>query len=357
VTALAIATGVTSTIIVGVGKEQLMIVLPRNTASGTAIAPYVLLGPIISDGDGAGDICDNDIDGDGLDNGLDNCPHIYNTDQADSDNDGVGDACEQGDIDNDRVCDGAESVNYDNCQSAYCHDDRESVWWRTCHYFNNLQSCESTGFCKWENNSCDMDLNLLSCWENTNETNCLNDPSRSWCVWDSGDGVCNTDYGYPCSLLEEADCGQGSEGCFWGGDSCEYVGDGIVMQCLDRELATCLNDNYCYVKDNCESNWQFEQIFMSNCSGLAEQTSCGNEYDYCIWDQSCQMNRSYIDDYCWSGERTIDDCTAKEYCLWNGDCTLCSAGPDNSAICAHQTLQTVAILREQLQSRLVLKVE
>jgi len=28
-------------------------------------------------------------------------------------------------------------------------------------------------------------------------------------------------------------------------------------------------------------------------------------------------------------ERTIDDCTAKEYCLWNGDCTLCSAGPDN----------------------------
>jgi len=29
-------------------KEQLMIVLPRNTASGTAIAPYVLLGPIIA---------------------------------------------------------------------------------------------------------------------------------------------------------------------------------------------------------------------------------------------------------------------------------------------------------------------
>ena len=49
-----------------------------------------------SDNDGVGDACDTgtDSDGDGVPDGEDNCPHTYNPDQADSDNDGVGDACE-----------------------------------------------------------------------------------------------------------------------------------------------------------------------------------------------------------------------------------------------------------------------
>ena len=35
-----------------------------------------------------------DSDGDGFNNDLDNCPNVYNPDQADADNDGVGDACD-----------------------------------------------------------------------------------------------------------------------------------------------------------------------------------------------------------------------------------------------------------------------
>ena len=35
-----------------------------------------------------------DFDGDGVENSLDNCPHIENPDQTDSNNDGVGDACD-----------------------------------------------------------------------------------------------------------------------------------------------------------------------------------------------------------------------------------------------------------------------
>ena len=51
-----------------------------------------------SDGDGVGDACDsastNDLDGDGIANADDNCPEIPNSDQADSDGDGIGDACD-----------------------------------------------------------------------------------------------------------------------------------------------------------------------------------------------------------------------------------------------------------------------
>jgi hypothetical protein len=50
-----------------------------------------------SDGDGVGDACEDifsDDDGDGVEDGEDNCPDHVNPNQEDEDNDGVGDACE-----------------------------------------------------------------------------------------------------------------------------------------------------------------------------------------------------------------------------------------------------------------------
>jgi hypothetical protein len=47
-----------------------------------------------TDNDGIGDACDKDIDNDGVLNGQDNCPTVANRDQADDDGDGVGDACD-----------------------------------------------------------------------------------------------------------------------------------------------------------------------------------------------------------------------------------------------------------------------
>lgn len=55
-----------------------------------------ILGP---DGDGIGDACDDDLDNDGVFDGLDNCPLRRNRDQRDADRDGVGDVCEDADTD------------------------------------------------------------------------------------------------------------------------------------------------------------------------------------------------------------------------------------------------------------------
>ncbi len=54
------------------------------------------------DGDGVGDACDPDIDGDGVPNDSDNCPVDANADQADFDGDGAGDVCDD-DTDGDGV--------------------------------------------------------------------------------------------------------------------------------------------------------------------------------------------------------------------------------------------------------------
>ncbi len=62
--------------------------------------------------DGRGDACDPDDDDDLVPDGSDNCPLVANPDQADSDQDGTGDACDACalDADGDFVCDDA-----DNC--------------------------------------------------------------------------------------------------------------------------------------------------------------------------------------------------------------------------------------------------
>jgi DNA-binding beta-propeller fold protein YncE len=48
-----------------------------------------------TDGDGIGDACDDDFDNDGVENTADNCPEDANPDQADENDNGIGDICEQ----------------------------------------------------------------------------------------------------------------------------------------------------------------------------------------------------------------------------------------------------------------------
>ena len=55
-----------------------------------------------------GTICDNDLDDDGIDDDLDNCPGYPTISQSDIDTDGIGDACD--DSDGDGFSDGIEIV-------------------------------------------------------------------------------------------------------------------------------------------------------------------------------------------------------------------------------------------------------
>jgi VCBS repeat-containing protein len=71
-----------------------------NLCQGSGTANYFGAGEAFegggsdTDGDGISDCSDPDIDGDGDPNGADNCPSVPNPDQADSDGNGTGDACQ-----------------------------------------------------------------------------------------------------------------------------------------------------------------------------------------------------------------------------------------------------------------------
>jgi hypothetical protein len=64
----------------------------------------------------------SDTDGDGIFDGQDNCPTVYNPNQADADGDGIGDACDNDFLDNDN--DGIVNSR-DNCPDVYNPDQAD----------------------------------------------------------------------------------------------------------------------------------------------------------------------------------------------------------------------------------------
>ena len=82
------------------------------------------------DADGLGDVCDPDDDNDGTADIDDNCPTVYNPNQSDLDSDGIGDMCDP-DLDNDLICNPSSApvapgcTGSDNCPSSYNPDQSD----------------------------------------------------------------------------------------------------------------------------------------------------------------------------------------------------------------------------------------
>ncbi|MDQ3713627.1 MAG: thrombospondin type 3 repeat-containing protein [Acidobacteriota bacterium] len=68
-----------------------------NAANGSDIGAFEAqldCGQLDTDGDGTGDLCDTVDDNDGVLDAADNCPLVFNPNQADFDLDGIGDTCD-----------------------------------------------------------------------------------------------------------------------------------------------------------------------------------------------------------------------------------------------------------------------
>jgi hypothetical protein len=74
-----------------------------------------------TDGDGIGDVCDDEVDGDDITNSSDNCPLMSNIDQLDTDGDGIGDVCDE-DLDGDGI-----TNSRDNCPVVSNPDQSDSL--------------------------------------------------------------------------------------------------------------------------------------------------------------------------------------------------------------------------------------
>jgi hypothetical protein len=96
----------------------------ENTSLGVVIDDFAITAPgtpsADSDKDGIADACDSDDDNDKIPDSTDNCPKLANPGQQDNDKDGLGDACD-GDDDNDGVADGA-----DNCPTVANADQKDT---------------------------------------------------------------------------------------------------------------------------------------------------------------------------------------------------------------------------------------
>lgn len=84
-----------------------------------AVFPIALLAPSISRPTPASAVPSlEDLDGDGVMNRLDNCVVVPNADQADADDDGLGDACECGDVSGDGRVDSTDARLIQRCVSG-----------------------------------------------------------------------------------------------------------------------------------------------------------------------------------------------------------------------------------------------
>ena len=266
------------------------------------------------DGDGMGDACDCDIDGDAVFNPnpgcpdadpVDNCPDcVPNPLQENCDGDGIGDACDD-DIDGDQV-----PNEEDNCPA--------------CGYFNPEQKdCDMDGMGDVCDPDDDDDLVLNEddnclCRPNPDQEDCDEDGEGDACDCDNdNDGLVNPNPGCPVPDVEDnCDCipNPTQEDCDWDGIGdacdCDMDNDGVDNpnpDCPDVDPA-----------DNC------------NCVPNPSQEDCdGDQYgDVCDPCNDCDDDGVCSEDDCNDEDESIghvdcDDCHICTIDFCNPDTGLC----------------------------------
>lgn len=182
------------------------------------------------DNDGVGDVCDDDRDGDDAENDADNCPDLSNPDQSDADRDGIGDACDE------------ETTTWCDCTDLQiCGEDTDGV-------------CTNGALCLSDIDCVDGE----SCFDGTCQVD-----NRA-CTDDEGctDGLCNTDYQcVPTSCSNDSDCptvcDQGVCGECSATTPCPGNQECSGGRCLETSTcssdADCIGDRTCGAASLCEN--------------------------------------------------------------------------------------------------------
>ncbi|WP_111707128.1 BspA family leucine-rich repeat surface protein [Lutibacter citreus] len=79
-------------------EHTVTLTVTDNSGNSTSDTALVTFTSNDLDNDTIADSCDDDMDGDGIENNVDNCPTVSNNNQADIDRNGIGDICDEGDL-------------------------------------------------------------------------------------------------------------------------------------------------------------------------------------------------------------------------------------------------------------------
>jgi hypothetical protein len=248
---------------------------------------------------GDGVVCCEDIDIDSVCDKDDNCPGYLNTDQLDSDKDGLGDACE---CPQDILCNDDNLCTDDSCENA-----------TGCVHTPNSLPCDDGDICTettCQEGSCDVVHEIDGCCHGDDD--CVVPLMRC----NTTDNLCS---GVSCAGCEtDTDCGAAGNGCL------NMSSGSVCMVGCEEDASVCPTGTQC-VNDA-------QTLERSLCMPLQGDCACVPTDVF-----RCENRSLYALDSCGLPGGVLDDCSTRG-CTETGCCPVgeievdgvCSPAPDPS---------------------------